>query len=142
MLGDFLGKTGLTFTSGARTRWAGYTTCRAGWVLTWTRWAGSLDRRAGLLSCWTDKTFGCPLPYSSYAAVNGVFYYRAHFAQLFMEQVNYNHVFQVVADKRTSSFTPLEPDVVSGCDGFSSSSGSGGVEEPVLLCEAAWSTWL
>ncbi|XP_054781082.1 LIM domain-containing protein PLIM2b-like [Prosopis cineraria] len=62
-------------------------------------------------SCFRCAHAGCPLTHSSYAALDGVLYCRHHFAQLFMEKGNYNHVLQAAAHKRSASSgtPPPEP---------------------------------
>ncbi|KAM7274500.1 hypothetical protein ACFE04_016366 [Oxalis oulophora] len=62
-------------------------------------------------TCFRCAHGGCPLTHSSYAALDGVLYCKHHFAQLFMEKGNYNHVLQATSHKRTasSSTPPPEP---------------------------------
>ncbi|KAJ8748990.1 hypothetical protein K2173_013430 [Erythroxylum novogranatense] len=60
-------------------------------------------------TCFRCAHGGCPLTHSSYAALNGVLYCKHHFAQLFMEKGNYNHVLEAASHKRTSSTPPPEP---------------------------------
>ncbi|CAL0304684.1 unnamed protein product [Lupinus luteus] len=61
-------------------------------------------------TCFRCAHAGCPLTHSSYAALDGVLYCRHHFAQLFMEKGNYNHVLQAAqAHKRNNSTPPPEP---------------------------------
>ena len=57
-------------------------------------------------TCFRCAHAGCPLTHSNYAALDGVLYCRVHFAQLFMEKGNYNHVLQAAAHRRTGSSTP------------------------------------
>ncbi|KAL4385236.1 hypothetical protein GQ457_15G026270 [Hibiscus cannabinus] len=58
-------------------------------------------------SCFKCAHGGCHLTHSSYAALNGVLYCKHHFAQLFMEKGNYNHVLEA-AHKRTNSTASTE----------------------------------
>ncbi|GMJ01398.1 PLIM2b [Hibiscus trionum] len=58
-------------------------------------------------SCFKCAHGGCHLTHSSYAALNGVLYCKHHFAQLFMEKGNYNHVLQA-AHKRSNSAASTE----------------------------------
>ncbi|KAK9274337.1 hypothetical protein L1049_019151 [Liquidambar formosana] len=51
-------------------------------------------------SCFKCAHGGCPLTHSSYAALDGILYCKHHFAQLFMEKGNYNHVKKAVSDKK------------------------------------------
>ncbi|XP_057496660.1 LIM domain-containing protein PLIM2b-like [Actinidia eriantha] len=60
-------------------------------------------------SCFKCAHGGCPLTHSSYAALNGVLYCKHHFAQLFMEKGNYNHVLQAATHKK-SAVAPVEPE--------------------------------
>ncbi|XP_061338554.1 LIM domain-containing protein PLIM2c-like [Gastrolobium bilobum] len=59
-------------------------------------------------TCFRCAHAGCPLTHSSYAALDGVLYCRHHFAQLFMEKGNYNHVLQAAANKKNAT-PPPEP---------------------------------
>ncbi|XP_021904432.1 LIM domain-containing protein PLIM2b isoform X1 [Carica papaya] len=59
-------------------------------------------------SCFRCAHGGCALTHSSYAALDGVLYCKHHFAQLFMEKGNYNHVLQAASHKRTTSTPPPE----------------------------------
>ncbi|OWM88224.1 LIM domain-containing protein PLIM2c-like [Punica granatum] len=59
-------------------------------------------------TCFKCAHGGCPLTHSSYAALNGVLYCKHHFAQLFMEKGDYNHVLKA-AHRRTASTPPPEP---------------------------------
>lgn len=54
-------------------------------------------------SCFRCAHGGCPLTHCSYAALDGVLYCKHHFAQLFMEKGNYNHVLQAASHKRNAS---------------------------------------
>ncbi|XP_028769182.1 LIM domain-containing protein PLIM2c-like [Neltuma alba] len=54
-------------------------------------------------TCFRCAHAGCPLTHSSYAALDGVLYCRHHFAQLFMEKGDYNHVKQVTAHKKNTA---------------------------------------
>ncbi|KAK4268777.1 hypothetical protein QN277_022018 [Acacia crassicarpa] len=69
-------------------------------------------------SCFRCAHAGCPLTHSSYAALDGVLYCRHHFAQLFMEKGNYNHVLQAAAHKRSASSgtPPAEPEPATDDD--------------------------
>ncbi|KAJ8900634.1 hypothetical protein K2173_025411 [Erythroxylum novogranatense] len=60
-------------------------------------------------TCFRCAHGGCALTPSSYAALNGVLYCKHHFAQLFLEKGNYNHVLEAASQKRTSSTPPPEP---------------------------------
>ncbi|XP_010544716.1 PREDICTED: LIM domain-containing protein PLIM2c-like isoform X2 [Tarenaya hassleriana] len=62
-------------------------------------------------TCFRCAHSGCSLTHSSYAALNGVLYCKAHFSQLFLEKGSYNHVLQSANHRRTasSSSTPPEP---------------------------------
>lgn len=62
-------------------------------------------------SCFRCAHAGCPLTHSSYAALDGVLYCRHHFAQLFMEKGNYNHVLQAAAHKRSASAGTPPPEL-------------------------------
>lgn len=64
-------------------------------------------------SCFRCAHAGCPLTHSSYAALDGVLYCRHHFAQLFMEKGNYNHVLQAAAHKRNASSGTPPPEPAS-----------------------------
>ena len=59
-------------------------------------------------SCFRCAHGGCPLTHSSYAALNGVLYCKHHFAQLFMEKGNYNHVLEAASHKRNNSSASAE----------------------------------
>lgn len=60
-------------------------------------------------NCFRCAHGGCHLTHSSYAALNGVLYCKHHFAQLFMEKGNYNHVLQAASHKRNNSSASNEP---------------------------------
>ncbi|GFY90286.1 GATA type zinc finger transcription factor family protein [Actinidia rufa] len=60
-------------------------------------------------SCFKCAHGGCPLTHSSYAALNGVLYCKHHFAQLFMEKGNYNHVLEAATHKK-SAVALVEPE--------------------------------
>ncbi|KAE9592229.1 putative transcription factor interactor and regulator LIM family [Lupinus albus] len=60
-------------------------------------------------TCFRCAHAGCPLTHSSYAALDGVLYCRHHFAQLFMEKGNYNHVLQAAQAHKKNSTPPPEP---------------------------------
>ncbi|KAI4355032.1 hypothetical protein L6164_003850 [Bauhinia variegata] len=62
-------------------------------------------------SCFRCAHAGCPLTHSNYAALDGVLYCRVHFAQLFMEKGNYNHVLQATSHKRTASGSTPPPEL-------------------------------
>ncbi|GFY92580.1 GATA type zinc finger transcription factor family protein [Actinidia rufa] len=58
-------------------------------------------------SCFKCAHGGCPLTHSSYAALDGILYCKHHFAQLFMEKGNYNHVLKAATHKK-SAVAPVE----------------------------------
>ncbi|CAI9101781.1 OLC1v1039193C1 [Oldenlandia corymbosa var. corymbosa] len=60
-------------------------------------------------SCFKCAHGGCPLTHSSYAALDGVLYCKHHFAQLFMEKGNYQHVLKA-ATHRKSAVAPVDPE--------------------------------
>ncbi|CAN1793401.1 LIM domain-containing protein PLIM2b [Linum perenne] len=60
-------------------------------------------------TCFRCAIGGCHLTHSSYAALDGVLYCKHHFAQLFMEKGNYNHILEAASHKRTASTPPPEP---------------------------------
>lgn len=49
------------------------------------------------------------MTHSSYAALDGVLYCKHHFARLFMEKGNYNHVLEAAAHKQNMSSAPTSP---------------------------------
>ncbi|XP_057497854.1 LIM domain-containing protein PLIM2c-like [Actinidia eriantha] len=53
-------------------------------------------------SCFKCAHGGCPLTHSSYAALDGILYCKHHFAQLFMEKGNYNHVLKAATHKKSA----------------------------------------
>ncbi|KAK1558865.1 hypothetical protein Q3G72_007573 [Acer saccharum] len=55
-------------------------------------------------TCFRCAHGGCPLTHSSYAALDGVFYCKRQFAQLFMEKGNYSHVLHAATHRRTACF--------------------------------------
>ncbi|XP_022759539.1 LIM domain-containing protein PLIM2b isoform X1 [Durio zibethinus] len=59
-------------------------------------------------SCFRCAHGGCPLTHSSYAALDGVLYCKHHFAQLFMEKGNYDHVLEAASHKRNNSSASSE----------------------------------
>ncbi|KAJ7962351.1 LIM domain-containing protein [Quillaja saponaria] len=63
-------------------------------------------------NCFRCAQAGCPLTHSNYAALDGVLYCKHHFAQLFMEKGNYQHVLQSAANKKnaTPPPEPVEPE--------------------------------
>nr|GLL34412.1 LIM domain-containing protein PLIM2b-like [Ipomoea trifida] len=58
---------------------------------------------------------GCPLTHATYAALDGVLYCRHHFAQLFMEKGNYQHVLKAV-HRRSASAASAETKTVMALD--------------------------
>ncbi|XP_019434507.1 PREDICTED: LIM domain-containing protein PLIM2c-like isoform X2 [Lupinus angustifolius] len=69
----------------------------------------SLEGECYHKTCFRCAHAGCPLTHSSYAALDGVLYCRHHFAQLFMEKGNYNHVLQAAQAHKKNSTPPPEP---------------------------------
>ncbi|CAN0824828.1 LIM domain-containing protein PLIM2b [Linum grandiflorum] len=63
-------------------------------------------------TCFRCAIGGCHLTHSSYAALDGVLYCKHHFAQLFMEKGNYNHILEAASHKRSASTPP--PEAVEG----------------------------
>ncbi|XP_068646266.1 LIM domain-containing protein PLIM2c-like [Aristolochia californica] len=59
-------------------------------------------------SCFKCAHGGCVLTPSSYAAMDGVLYCKAHFAQLFKEKGSYSHVLKATSMKRNSTVVPGE----------------------------------
>lgn len=53
-------------------------------------------------SCFKCAHGGCALTHSSYAALDGILYCKHHFAQLFMEKGNYQHL-KAATHKRSGS---------------------------------------
>ncbi|KAI9109925.1 hypothetical protein K1719_018966 [Acacia pycnantha] len=70
----------------------------------------SLEGESYHKTCFRCVHAGCPLTHSSYAALDGVLYCRHHFAQLFMEKGDYNHVKEVTANKKNSASHDQPPD--------------------------------
>ncbi|CAK9168013.1 unnamed protein product [Ilex paraguariensis] len=60
-------------------------------------------------TCFKCAHGGCPLTHSSYAALDGILYCKHHFAQLFMEKGNYQHVLKAATHKK-SAVKPIEPE--------------------------------
>ncbi|THG20445.1 hypothetical protein TEA_027524 [Camellia sinensis var. sinensis] len=60
-------------------------------------------------SCFKCAHGGCPLTHCSYAALDGVLYCKHHFAQLFLEKGNYNHVLEAATHKK-SGVALVEPE--------------------------------
>ncbi|KAE9460080.1 hypothetical protein C3L33_07998, partial [Rhododendron williamsianum] len=58
-------------------------------------------------SCFKCAHGGCPLTHSSYASLDGILYCKVHFAQLFMEKGNYNHVLKAATHKKSAA-APVE----------------------------------
>ncbi|MCD7448981.1 LIM domain-containing protein PLIM2a [Datura stramonium] len=52
---------------------------------------------------------GCPLTHATYAALDGVLYCKNHFAQLFMEKGNYQHVLKAATNKK-NVVAPVDDD--------------------------------
>ncbi|XP_019460659.1 PREDICTED: LIM domain-containing protein PLIM2c-like [Lupinus angustifolius] len=69
----------------------------------------SLEGECYHKTCFRCAHAGCPLTHSSYAALDGVLYCRHHFAQLFMEKGNYNHVLQAAQAHKKNTTPPPEP---------------------------------
>nr|GME12593.1 LIM domain-containing protein PLIM2c-like [Ipomoea batatas] len=59
-------------------------------------------------SCFKCAHGGCPLTHATYAALDGVLYCKHHFAQLFMEKGNYQHVLKAAHKKNTSASADSE----------------------------------
>ncbi|KAJ8541884.1 hypothetical protein K7X08_016750 [Anisodus acutangulus] len=60
-------------------------------------------------SCFKCAHGGCSLTHATYAALDGVLYCKNHFAQLFMEKGNYQHVLKAANNKK-SSVAPVDDD--------------------------------
>ncbi|XP_059316147.1 LIM domain-containing protein PLIM2b [Lycium ferocissimum] len=60
-------------------------------------------------SCFKCAHGGCPLTHATYAALDGVLYCKHHFAQLFMEKGNYQHVLKAANNKK-SAVAPVDDD--------------------------------
>ncbi|CAN4125679.1 unnamed protein product [Withania somnifera] len=62
-------------------------------------------------SCFKCAHGGCPLTHATYASLDGNLYCKHHFAQLFMEKGNYQHVLKAANNKKISAaVTPLNDD--------------------------------
>ncbi|KAM3378696.1 LIM domain-containing protein PLIM2b [Capsicum galapagoense] len=62
-------------------------------------------------SCFKCAHGGCPLTHATYASLDGNLYCKHHFAQLFMEKGNYQHVLKAANNKKNSAaVTPLNDD--------------------------------
>ncbi|KAL4191631.1 hypothetical protein AMTRI_Chr07g30820 [Amborella trichopoda] len=59
-------------------------------------------------SCFKCSHGGCPLTPSTYAALDGILYCKHHFAQLFKEKGNYNHLIKTASMKRNAASIPAE----------------------------------
>ncbi|ERM95124.1 LIM domain-containing protein WLIM2b [Amborella trichopoda] len=59
-------------------------------------------------SCFKCSHGGCPLTPSTYAALDGILYCKHHFAQLFKEKGNYNHLIKTASMKRNAALIPAE----------------------------------
>ncbi|KAL5994457.1 Pollen-specific protein [Asimina triloba] len=68
----------------------------------------SLEGESYHKSCFRCSYGGCALTPSSYAALDGILYCKHHFAQLFKEKGDYNHVIKVATIKRGNS-TEIQP---------------------------------
>ncbi|CAK9180062.1 unnamed protein product [Ilex paraguariensis] len=60
-------------------------------------------------TCFKCAHGGCPLTHSSYAALDGILYCKHHFAQLFMEKGNYQHVLKATTHRK-SGVALVEPE--------------------------------
>ncbi|XP_070038568.1 LIM domain-containing protein PLIM2b-like isoform X2 [Nicotiana tomentosiformis] len=59
-------------------------------------------------SCFKCAHGGCPLTHATYASLDGNLYCKHHFAQLFMEKGNYQHVLKAANNKKSSAaVTPV-----------------------------------
>ncbi|XP_060169116.1 LIM domain-containing protein PLIM2b-like isoform X2 [Lycium barbarum] len=62
-------------------------------------------------SCFKCAHGGCPLTHATYASLDGNLYCKHHFAQLFMEKGNYQHVLKAANNKKNSAaVTPVNDD--------------------------------
>ncbi|CAN4111601.1 unnamed protein product [Withania somnifera] len=62
-------------------------------------------------SCFKCAHGGCPLTHATYASLDGNLYCKHHFAQLFMEKGNYQHVLKAANNKKiNAAVTPLNDD--------------------------------
>uniref|UniRef100_A0A3Q7F575 LIM zinc-binding domain-containing protein n=1 Tax=Solanum lycopersicum TaxID=4081 RepID=A0A3Q7F575_SOLLC len=62
-------------------------------------------------SCFKCAHGGCALTHATYASLDGNLYCKHHFAQLFMEKGNYQHVLKAANNKKNSAaVTPLNDD--------------------------------
>ncbi|CAN6462552.1 unnamed protein product [Victoria cruziana] len=60
--------------------------------------------------CFRCAYGGCALTLSTYASLEGVLYCKHHFAQLFKEKGNYNHLLKSVSMKGHSAVTQDQPE--------------------------------
>ncbi|KAF8379470.1 hypothetical protein HHK36_028906 [Tetracentron sinense] len=63
-------------------------------------------------SCFKCSHGGCSLTPSSYAALDGILYCKHHFAQLFKEKGNYNHLIKTASIRKNAAPLPLLVPVV------------------------------
>ncbi|PHT81816.1 LIM domain-containing protein PLIM2c, partial [Capsicum annuum] len=68
-----------------------------------------MEGKAFHKSCFKCAHGGCPLTHATYAALDGVLYCKHHFAQLFMEKGNYQHVLKAATNKK-SVMAPVDDD--------------------------------
>lgn len=68
-----------------------------------------MEGKAFHKSCFKCAHGGCPLTHATYAALDGVLYCKHHFAQLFMEKGNYQHVLKAANNKK-SVMAPVDDD--------------------------------
>ncbi|VFQ74758.1 unnamed protein product [Cuscuta campestris] len=73
-------------------------------------------------SCFKCAHGGCPLTHATYAALDGVLYCKHHFAQLFMEKGNYQHVLKAATHKRNPSASDNGDDEAAVDDSHSAAS--------------------
>ncbi|KAI4377996.1 hypothetical protein MLD38_015543 [Melastoma candidum] len=69
----------------------------------------SLEGECYHKNCFRCAHAGCALTQSSYAALEGVLYCKHHFARLFMEKGDYDHVLKSTQHRRASSSVPSTP---------------------------------
>lgn len=62
-------------------------------------------------SCFKCAHGGCPLTHATYAALDGNLYCKHHFAQLFMEKGNYQHVLKA-AHRRSASAASVDTEAI------------------------------
>lgn len=62
-------------------------------------------------TCFRCNHGGCTISPSNYAALNGILYCKPHFAQLFKEKGNYNHLLKTASMKKHSDDPVVPPDV-------------------------------